>query len=192
MRRLLTALLATAATATLAACGNTPGTAGNSHDAAATVNGTAIPMSAYTALSDSLRQRVERTTGALNPKTTAGAQRLAQLQGTALRQLVSSAVVDQLAAARHIAVGDADVDSATAGVASALGGQEQLALRLGDNGVSPDDARQTIRTTLLVQRLRAADPAWDAAFARAVAAATVLAYAAPCVDDHVFPRCLGG
>jgi parvulin-like peptidyl-prolyl isomerase len=192
MRRLLATLAATASLAGLAACGTAPSTSGAGSDVAATVNGTTIPMSAYSALRDSLRQRLERTTGSLNPNTASGAQRLAQLQGTALRQLVGSVVVDQLAAARHITVSNADVDQATAGVASALGGPDQLALRLGDNGVSPDDARQALRTSLLVQRMRAADPTWDASYAKAVAAATVLAYAPPCLDDHIFPRCAGG
>jgi len=190
MRRLVTTLLATAAVAGLAACGTAPRT--GTSNIAATVNGTAIPMAAYTTLSDSLRQRIERTTGSLDLKTSSGAQRLAQLQGTALRQLVGSVVVDQLAAAHHVTVSDAEVDHATAGVASALGGQEQLALRLGDNGVSPDDARQAIRTSLLVQHLRAADPNWDTTYATALAAATVVAYAPPCEASHVYPACLGG
>jgi parvulin-like peptidyl-prolyl isomerase len=192
MRRLLATLATAAAVATgLAACGTAP-TSGAGSDVAATVNGTSIPMSAYTALSDSLRQRLERTTGSLNTKTSSGAQRLAQLQGAALRQLVGSAVIEQLAGQRHITVSDADIDRATSGIASALGGQEQLALRLGDNGVSPDSARQTIRTTLLVQRLRTTDPTWDTTYAKALATATVAAYAAPCLDDHVFPRCVDG
>jgi hypothetical protein len=192
MRRLFIALTAIATLASLAACGASPSS--SSTDQAATVNGTPVSLDAYTTLTTTLRQRIERQTGgSFDTKSAAGAQRLARVQAAALRQLVSVAVLQQLAAQRHVNVSDADVDAATTRLAGALGGQEQLALRLGDNGVGAADARQAIRLVLLEQHLRAADPSgWDKSYAGAVATARVVAYAAPCQADHAYPDCLGG
>jgi parvulin-like peptidyl-prolyl isomerase len=193
MRRLLIALTAVATLASLAACGSSP-SAGSSDSQAATVNGTPVSLDSYNTLSTTLRQRIERQTGgSFDTKSAAGAQRLAKVQAAALRQLVSVTVLQQLAAQRHVNVSDADVDAATTRLASALGGQEQLALRLGDNGVGAADARQAIRLILLEQHLRGADPGgWDKAYTDAIAAARVVAFAAPCQANHSYPDCLGG
>ena len=194
MRRLLAtfALFSTAA-ALITGCGSGAAPTATAR-VAATVDGAPISMDAFTTLSSTLRSRVERQTGAsLDPHTRAGARRLTQVQASALRELVAAAVVEQLARAHHLTVADADVDAATTRLASALGGEDRLSLRLDDEGLSQADARHAIRLVLLEQRLRAADPAgYDKTYAAALRNATVVAYAPPCQASHVYPACLGG
>lgn len=187
MRTLLAVCAATVSAIAVTACGG-----GQPQHAALTVNGTTVSTQSYDDAVQALRGRIEQRTGhVVNPNTPDGARRLAQVQSTAIQSLVAGAVLDQLAAARHVTVSDADVDRALHSIGSASGNADQLVADLAAAGLSDASTRASIRSLLLQQRLRADDPAhWDATFAAAVHDAQVTVYAAPCTANHAYPACV--
>jgi hypothetical protein len=190
MRSIATAAaVIAAASLALVACGDSQPSAST---VAATVNGTAISMQSYKDAVQALRGRVEQRTGhVLNPNTPGDAQRLAQVESTGIRGLVAAAVIEQLAATRHISVTSADVDTALRTVSSGDGNADQLVADLGAAGLTDSSTHAAIRILLLQQRLRATDPAgYDTTFANALRDASVVVYAAPCDTDHTYPACL--
>jgi predicted kinase len=189
--RKLAIVAASLAAVALAACGDTHPT---TTQVAATVNGAAISVQSYDAAVQSLRGRLEQHTGhALNLAVAADARQLTRVEASGLQALVAQAVIEQLAAARHVSVGDADVDAALQRLQSTAGGADQLIAQLGSSGLSDSGTRAAIHQLLLQQRLRAADPTgWDSAFATAVRDAHVSVYAAPCTAQHAYPACVQG
>jgi hypothetical protein len=190
MRRLAIVATSLAALA-LAACGDaTPSTAG----VAATVNGTAISMQSYDAAVQSLRGRLEQHTGhALNAALPADAQRLAHIQASGVQALVAQAVVEQIAAAHHVTVSDADVSATLNHLQTTAGNADALVAELGSSGLSDAATRAAVHELLLQQRLRAADPSgYDTAYAAALRDAKVTVYAPPCTTQHAYPACLHG
>jgi hypothetical protein len=191
MRKLAIVAVSLAALA-LAACGDS--THPTTTQVAATVNGAAISVQSYDAAVQSLRGRLEQHTGhALNLAVAADARQLTRVEASGLQALVAQAVIEQLAAARHVSVSDADVDAALQRLQSTAGGADQLIAQLGSSGLSDSGTRAAIHQLLLQQRLRAADPTgWDSAFATAVRDAHVTVYAAPCTAQHAYPACVQG
>jgi len=189
--RTLAAAAACLAALTLVACGDTQhATTG----AALTVNGHAVSTQSYDAAVQSLRGRLEQRTGhAVATNTAAGARQLASLEAAAIRELVAQQVVEQMAAQRHVSVGDSDVAATLASLQSSAGGEDQIIVALGGSGLSDADVHAAIRLMLLQQRLRAADPTgYDGAFAAAVRDAKVTVNAAPCTTTHAYPACVQG
>jgi len=180
------------ATAGLAACGDS-GTHSTTQ-VAATVNGASISMQSYDSAVASLRGRIEGRTGhAANTSTPAGAHLLATVEAAGLRQLIAQTVIEQLAAAHHVTVSDADVNTALQTLKSAAGDPDQLVADLASAGLSDADTHVAIRALLLQQRLRAADSAtYDSDFANAVRDAHITVYAAPCTTQHAYPACVQG
>ncbi len=174
----------------MVACGDAqPSSAG----AAITVDGHAIATSRYDAAVQSLRQRMEQHTGAaISTTTAAGRRALATVEAAAIRALVSAQVVDDIAAAHHVAVSDGDVDSALQALQGSAGSADALVVQLGSSGLSDADVHAAVRALLLQQRLRAADPHYDADLAAALRHASVRVDAAPCTTDHAYPACLAG
>jgi len=191
MHRIAIVAAALAAVA-LAACGDatTPSTG----QVAATVNGTPISMQSYDTTVQTLRERLEQHTGhALNAAVAADALQLTRIEASGVRALVAQAVVEQIAAARHVSVSDGDVNATMQRLQSTAGNPDALVAELGSSGLSDAGARAAIRELLLQQRLRTADPGgYDSAFAAALRDAKVTVYAAPCTTQHTYPACVQG
>jgi parvulin-like peptidyl-prolyl isomerase len=161
-------------------------------DAAATVNGKAVPLASYTTLVDASKQKVGQVGIPANWSSPEGARRLTSIQYQVLKQVVRNAVILQLANERQITVSDAELAKALAEIEAFYGGPEGFEAKLVQDGLSREDFGTYYRYTMLDRKLRQADPTgYPTALEQAIAQARVQAYVGPCATDHQYPRCLG-
>src|ERR671935_1463809 len=155
------------------------------------VNGHAVPISLYRSLVKVEQQKIERTGVRVDWKSPAGQRRLAAIQSSVIRQLIRSAVIEQLAQARGISVSRAELTSDVSGAERAMGGPGAFEVALQQAGISKPDFAAVLRYRLLETRLRQAmGTGFTGGVARALAGARVLATIAPCGPGREYPACL--
>lgn len=159
---------------------------------AVVVDGVSVPMSRYDHLVETTKRGAAARGIPVDTNSSNGQARLKSIRSVTIRGLVHEAVIKTIAQQRNIQISDQELNQAVADVVQALGGKEALAQRLDQAGETDQDFRDQLRLTRLQGKLRTADQSYDRHFNDAVKAAKVKAYAAPCDQDHEYPRCIGG
>lgn len=155
------------------------------------VNGHAVPISLYQSLVKAEQQKIERTGANVNWNSSTGQRRLASIQSSVVRELVRSAVIEQLAQAHGIRVSPGDVSRAISAAEQAMGGPRAFDTELEQAGITRSDFALVLRYRLLETRLRQADATgFTASVEQALAGARVVTTVAPCSRERTYPACL--
>ncbi|HTP07122.1 MAG TPA: peptidylprolyl isomerase, partial [Anaerolineae bacterium] len=118
---------------------------------AAIVNGTEIPMAAF--LREVARRQAPAIQGGANANTAQGQAELEQIKQQTLDNMIDDVLVMQDAAKQGVSVSDAEVDAEIQKGISAAGGQAKFEEQLKRDGQTLEDARNTVRTQLLYQKM---------------------------------------
>jgi len=171
----------------LAACapGVPPGTA-------LVVNGHAYKVRLYAALlGNAKRELLGSGVPVIGDPAYAAARTRAEQAG-ALSVLARDAIVEQLAARRHVTVTQAEIEARLAQLEQLAGGNGALGRYIAARGLSPTDYRTFVRVQLLEERLSAGySSTFPQVLASAVRNASIQAYVGPCADRHDYPACAG-
>lgn len=156
-----------------------------------TVNGHPVPVSLYQTLVKAEQQKIERTGVTINWSSPNGRRRLASIESSVIRDLVRSAVVEQLARARGVHVSTDDVARAVTSAEQALGGKRNLDLALEQAGTTQTVFVSIMRERLLEVKLRQAlGTGFASTLEQALATARVVATIGPCSHELAYPKCL--
>jgi parvulin-like peptidyl-prolyl isomerase len=118
---------------------------------AAIVNGQEIPMAAF--LREVERRQAPLIQRGVNANTPQGQAELEQVKQLTLDNMIDDVLVMQDAAKQGIAVSDAEIEAEIQKGVSAAGGQAKFEEQLKREGLSLDDARSTVRTQLMYQKM---------------------------------------
>ena len=175
----------------LAGCGAGTGSGNNrSSTAAAEVNGTPVSLALYTRLVKAEQHRAESTGVHIDWSKKPGADQLKSIQRDVLSTLVRETVVEQLAAAKHLSLSQAELEGGITRIEKALGGPAAFDDQLAKDGLSRGDFQVLFRARLLESKLNRADPAFAADLRAALQAAKVQAYVGPCQARHGYSDCI--
>lgn len=120
---------------------------------AAIVNGQEIPMASF--LREVERRQAPLVQRGVNLNTPQGKAELEQVKQLTLDNLIDDVLVMQDAAKQGISVSDAEVDAEIQKGISTAGGQAKFEEQLKREGQTLEDARNTVRTQLLYQKMLA-------------------------------------
>jgi parvulin-like peptidyl-prolyl isomerase len=147
--RLLPAL---AVAVLLAACGSGSGPTPTPSGPVAQVGKQTIPRSLFDLRLSSALTAVEQG-GGPTPGSSSYDAMLGQLRASVLKSLILDSIIEQEAAFRHIAAGDADVQKEVEQDVKDAGSQSKLETQLAEAGGSLDQLRDAIRSRINEQRL---------------------------------------
>jgi len=183
IRSLLLVAFAAAAVA-LAACGT------RAANPQLTVNGQPVSVSLYQSIVATKQHKFERTGSQVNWQSASGQRRRANIESSAIRELVRDAVVQQLAAERGIAVTPADLQQAVSAAELAFGGPVAFEQNLDQAGVARSEFSSLLRYRILETRLTQHGAVSKGAIDIAVDRAHVVATIGPCAVNRPYPACL--
>jgi parvulin-like peptidyl-prolyl isomerase len=120
---------------------------------AAIVNGQEVPMAVF--LREVAKRQAPLIQRGLNANTPQGQAELEQVKQLTLDNLIDDVLVMQDATKQGIAVSDAEVEAEIQKGISTAGGQAKFEEQLKREGQTLEDARNTVRTQLLYQKMLA-------------------------------------
>jgi len=168
----------------LASCG--PSTAGSQ----LAVNGEPVSVELYHAIVSTEQHKFEWIGSPVNWQSPSGQRRRADIEASVIRELVRDAVVEQLAAAHGITVTAADLEQGLAAAEQTFGGPVAFEQDLEQAGLARSEFSSLLRYRMLESRLTQRGAASEAAIAKAVGRARVVATIGPCAGNHTYPACL--
>jgi len=118
---------------------------------AAIVNGQEISMAAF--LHEAQQRQAPAVQRGVNANTPQGKAELEQIKQQTLDNMIDDVLVTQDAAKQGISVSDTEVDAEIQKGISTAGGQAKFEEQLKRNGETLEDARNTVRTQLLYQKM---------------------------------------
>lgn len=125
------------------------GQGGAANDFALIVGATVIPLKQFeTALTETKKQLGEE---GVDLATAEGRQMLAIAAGSVVDDFVQRALVEQAAAARHLAISQAEIDQKIEALAGTAGEPKAAA----QGALSPGDLRQSVQDEILLDKLQA-------------------------------------
>jgi len=168
----------------LASCG--PSTAGTQ----LAVNGEPMSVELYRAIVSTEQHKFERIGAPVNWQSASGQRRRADIEASVIRELVRDAVVEQLATAHGITVTAVDLEQGVAAAEQTFGGPVAFEQNLAQAGLASSEFSSLLRYRILEARLTQRGATSEAAIAKAVGAARVVATIGPCAGNGSYPACL--